>query len=117
MAEWHSIGPQDMLAVGAMQRVEVAGEALLLARLEDGYFATQARCPHLGAQLTRGQLEGEVIVCPAHGSRFDVRTGKCVGWLGELPGVVKSAAQALSKPKDLTTYPVSVRDGQVWVEI
>lgn len=117
MAQWHSIGHEDMLVVGAMKRVDVAGEVLLVARVEDGFFATQGRCPHLRALLTRGRLEGEVVTCPAHGSRFDVRTGKCLDWVEGLPGVVRRAAQALSKPRDLVTFPVRVQDGQVWVKV
>jgi nitrite reductase/ring-hydroxylating ferredoxin subunit len=32
-------------------------------------------CPHAGARLSEGELEGPVLTCPRHGSQFDVRTG------------------------------------------
>lgn len=38
--------------------------------------AAADRCPHAGATLSDGELEGAVVTCPRHGSRFDVRTGE-----------------------------------------
>ncbi len=38
--------------------------------------ALQDVCPHAGATLSTGELEGSVITCPGHGSRFDIRTGE-----------------------------------------
>jgi 3-phenylpropionate/trans-cinnamate dioxygenase ferredoxin subunit len=117
MADWHAIGPEDMLAVGEMTEAEVGDQELLIARLEDGYHATQERCPHMRGHLARGTLDGSVVTCPRHGSRFDVTTGECVDWVEGLPGVVRTVAQAVSNPKDLATYPTRVTDGQVWVEV
>jgi nitrite reductase/ring-hydroxylating ferredoxin subunit len=43
-------------------------------------FAVEDRCPHAGAVLSGGELEGPVLTCPAHGSQFDVRDGdRCRG--------------------------------------
>ncbi len=39
-------------------------------------YAVQDTCPHAGATLSEGALEGSVVTCPRHGSRFDVRTGE-----------------------------------------
>ncbi len=33
-------------------------------------------CPHAGATVSEGALDGSVVTCPAHGSRFDVATGE-----------------------------------------
>ena len=46
MAQWQAVGPEDMLAEGAMQRVDLDTEAILLARVGGVYYATQERCPH-----------------------------------------------------------------------
>ncbi|EHR50199.1 ferredoxin subunit of nitrite reductase and ring-hydroxylating dioxygenase [Saccharomonospora marina XMU15] len=43
-------------------------------------YAIADRCPHAGAQLSTGELDGAVLTCPRHGSQFDVRTGeRCRG--------------------------------------
>lgn len=38
-------------------------------------FAIADVCPHAGATLSTGELDGTVLTCPGHGSRFDVRDG------------------------------------------
>jgi nitrite reductase (NADH) small subunit len=38
-------------------------------------FATQARCPHRDGPLADGLLGGNVLICPLHGRKFDLRTG------------------------------------------
>jgi nitrite reductase/ring-hydroxylating ferredoxin subunit len=39
-------------------------------------YALEDRCPHAGAMLSGGDLEGTVVTCPGHGSQFDVRDGE-----------------------------------------
>jgi nitrite reductase/ring-hydroxylating ferredoxin subunit len=117
MADWQSVGAVDMLAEGAMREVNVGGQTLLLARVQGRYYATQGLCPHLRAHLARGQLRGAVVTCPWHGSQFDVTDGRNLAWIEGLPGLVRSVAQALAKPKGLATFAVKVEDGQVWVKL
>jgi nitrite reductase/ring-hydroxylating ferredoxin subunit len=38
--------------------------------------AVEDRCPHAGATLSEGELEGSIVTCPRHGSQFDVCTGE-----------------------------------------
>jgi nitrite reductase/ring-hydroxylating ferredoxin subunit len=38
-------------------------------------FAMEDTCPHAGFPLSKGQLDGCVVICEAHGWPFDVRTG------------------------------------------
>jgi nitrite reductase/ring-hydroxylating ferredoxin subunit len=116
MEEWIEVGAADMLPSGAMQQVEVQGRDVLLARVGETYYATQARCPHLRARLARGQLEGAIVTCPGHGSTFDVTTGRNVSWIAGLPGLVRDMAQAFSKPQDLEVFAVQVEEGRVWIK-
>jgi cytochrome P450/nitrite reductase/ring-hydroxylating ferredoxin subunit len=63
--------------------VEVAGVAVCVGRLHarldappgDGFVAFQDTCTHEECPLSDGELDGPVVVCPCHGSEFDVRTG------------------------------------------
>ena len=49
---------------------------MLLARAADGSIcAIAATCTHLGGPLDEGQRDGDTVVCPWHGSRFDLRDG------------------------------------------
>jgi nitrite reductase/ring-hydroxylating ferredoxin subunit len=117
MASWIKVGAVDMLPDGAMQEIQAGDQAVLLARVSETYYATQARCPHLRAHLAKGKLDGTIVTCPAHGSTFDVTTGRNLIWVEGLPGLIRGVTQALVKPKDLTTFPVKVEEGQVWISL
>jgi nitrite reductase/ring-hydroxylating ferredoxin subunit len=56
-------------------RVRVGDVDIALYRIDDAVYAMEDACPHAGWPLSRGRLEGCVIVCEAHGWPFDVRTG------------------------------------------
>ncbi|MCP4766559.1 MAG: non-heme iron oxygenase ferredoxin subunit [Gammaproteobacteria bacterium] len=66
----------------------------------DGFFATDGYCSHEDEHLENGIVIDCVIECPLHQGRFDVRSG-----------------QALSAPVcvDLTTWPVKVEEGKVYI--
>ncbi len=116
MALWKAVGDANMLDEGAMTGVEIADQKALLVRIKGEYRAYRAKCPHMGSDLSKGKLEDGVIVCSWHGSRFDALTGKEQEWAPDLPGIVVSLSKIVKSPKDLTSYPVKVEDGQVWID-
>ena len=71
----HEIGPAAEAQEGALRRVEGEGSAVCLGRTAAGWVAFDDTCTHEECSLADGELEGGVIVCPCHGSEFDVRTG------------------------------------------
>ncbi|HEV2768802.1 MAG TPA: Rieske 2Fe-2S domain-containing protein [Solirubrobacteraceae bacterium] len=73
--DWTAVASSGDLQPGEPTSV-VAGDApVLLLRHGDGLHALHDRCSHRGCALSGGQVEGELITCPCHGSRFDVRDG------------------------------------------
>lgn len=91
------------LAAGSMRRVEPAGVPVCLVRLLSGdVHAISDICSHEEIELSDGELDGVDVECPAHGSRFDVRTGEVGGLPAEAP---------------VSTYPVTIVDGEVFVEV
>ena len=57
--------------------LEILGEKFTIYRGEDGIaHITNARCPHRGALMSLGWVEGDGIRCRFHGWRFD-GTGQC----------------------------------------
>jgi 3-phenylpropionate/trans-cinnamate dioxygenase ferredoxin subunit len=76
VAQWTDVAPAAEIAPGASRAAELAGFALLICRVGDEYFAIENECSHTGAELTRGRIRGDCIVCPVHGARFQLRDGK-----------------------------------------
>ncbi|MBX3234889.1 MAG: Rieske (2Fe-2S) protein [Nitrospiraceae bacterium] len=61
---------------GTCRTVDVQGIFLALCNVEGTYRVVDNTCPHAGGPLGEGQLQGELLVCPWHGWRFNVRTGE-----------------------------------------
>ncbi len=73
-----------------------------LVRLDGVVCAFEDVCTHDDGPLGEGEIEGEEIICPRHGARFNMRTGKAV----KLPATA-----------DIETFPARVNGGQVEVDI
>jgi len=56
-------------------QVEVAGQPIALFRKGREVFAIGDTCPHMGAPLSDGYVDGRSVVCPWHGWVFDLKTG------------------------------------------
>jgi 3-phenylpropionate/trans-cinnamate dioxygenase ferredoxin subunit len=63
----------------------------------------------MGADLSRGTLEGKIITCPRHGSKFDITTGESIS--GPKIGFLKLNA------KKEPSYPVKVENGIIKIEV
>lgn len=63
---------------GAVKKVTVGGEEVLLANVGGKYYAIGSVCTHRGGPLDEGTLEGTTITCPWHGGKFDLVTGEVV---------------------------------------
>jgi len=57
--------------------VRVQGEEIAVFKQDGKLCAIQNACPHEGGQLSKGWIEGEAVVCPLHGYKFDLKTGIC----------------------------------------
>lgn len=76
---WFAVAFSDELSRGRVLRRRLMGEDVVIYRTHGGVVrAVEPYCPHLGAHLGYGgKVEGEEIVCPFHGFRYDT-TGACV---------------------------------------
>jgi nitrite reductase/ring-hydroxylating ferredoxin subunit len=55
----------------------VEGRSIVIFNVLGTLYAIDDTCPHAGASLANGKLDGRTVQCPAHGLRFDLLTG-CV---------------------------------------
>jgi nitrite reductase/ring-hydroxylating ferredoxin subunit/uncharacterized membrane protein len=77
--EFVSVGRSADFHEGEMRRVDANGLAVLMVREQSTLRAIVNTCSHAGGPLNEGTLEGEVVTCPWHGSRFSVRDGRVKG--------------------------------------
>ena len=97
-----TVAESGELTEGERLFVEIDDLPIVVFRIAGMLFAIADTCSHDDGPLGDGDLEGYEIICPRHGARFDVRTGKALS----LPAVV-----------DIPAYPVREVDGQIEVGI
>ena len=108
------VGKSGEMENGTMKEILVDERKILLARVDDQYYATDNRCPHMGGNLSQGQLEGTVVTCPKHNSQFDLKNGRVVRWL-KGSGLISVVGKALKSPRPLITYNVKVQDDKIFI--
>lgn len=76
--EFTPVLSEPNLPEGTPVRAEHNGTPILLVRRGSQVYALAETCSHLGGPLSEGKLDGDVIQCPWHGSRFSIRDGRVV---------------------------------------
>ena len=66
------VAPDKPTAIRVDEDLTVA-----ICHVQGTYYALENKCPHKGAPLADGVVEGNLIVCPKHHLKFDVATGRC----------------------------------------
>ena len=112
---FHAVCSTDQIPVGSKAQHSVNGTNVLIHHLEDGFFATSARCTHMGISLKGGKSKDDCVVCPFHRAQFNVRTGEVVKWANFPPGV--QLLNFIRGEKSLATYPTKVEGDQLLVEV
>ncbi len=137
----------DEIPPGERKIVEVEGRSVGVFNIAGEFFSLRNQCPHQGGPLCQGRLsgllksrvpgeyrytrKGEILRCPWHGWEFDVKTGQ--SWWN--PARIRARSYKVSVeiapnedaeaampglekgPYTAETYPVSVKQQRVFVEI
>ncbi|SRR6266508_5732970 len=109
------VGPATELGAGV---VRGAGR-YAVGNANGELFAVTRRCRHLGADLANGSIDRQgCLVCPWHGARYDVATGRMTrgpqGLFAKIPGV-DAGYRLLTKLLPLGRGEVVQREGAVFV--
>ena len=73
------VGSRDDFPEGEMRRVDAGGLPVVILRRAGLLYAMGAVCSHAGGPLNEGKLDGDVVTCPWHHSRFRFADGHVVG--------------------------------------
>ena len=102
MAEFKKVASVTEIQPGTAKLVEIAGKKIAVFNLGGSFYGIDDVCPHRGGPLSEGPIEGESVVCPWHGSSFNIKTG------------------AVEKPparERVTPYNVRVQGSDIEVEV
>jgi len=96
--EFIAVATIDEIKDGERIFIEVDGKPIVIINISNEYFAIEDVCSHDDGPVGEGHIEGYEIICPRHGARFDLRTGRVIA----LPAFV-----------DIPAYPVRVVGDQI----
>jgi len=100
MTEYSRVMGVDQLPSDRGASVEVCGRTVALFLREGRVYALDDMCPHSGGPLSESEVDGGCVVCPWHGARFELDTGRSVGEF---------------VCRDARSYPARIVDGMVEV--
>ena len=120
----------DEIPEGKMKHAEIDGNEILVANTDGKIYALCDRCSHTNAPLSMGNLKDNVVTCPMHGARFDIKTGKKISDptmpsinMDSLPSnlqkYMQHAGQILSRIRtyDQKKYEVKIEGNSVKVQV
>ena len=90
------------VAPGTALKVEADGLTLAVFNVDGEFYVTDDACTHGPGSLSEGYIEGDVVECNFHNGQFNIRTGEVVSPPCMIP---------------MKTYPASVANGKVVIEI
>ncbi len=102
MTEFLKVASLAEIPPGTAKQVIVNGRKIAVVRTGDTVYAVDDTCTHEDESLSAGPVHGDLIVCPKHGSRFHLPTGRVMS----LPAV-----------RPVRTYPVKVEGGDVLLSL
>lgn len=62
-------------ATGQVTVFDIEGTPVALVNVDGALYAFDDTCSHRACPLSEGAMDGPIVTCPCHKSRFDVRTG------------------------------------------
>nr|WP_228014675.1 aromatic ring-hydroxylating dioxygenase subunit alpha [Fortiea sp. LEGE XX443] len=102
---WYWVMPSQNLRIGEVKPVTILGRNLVIYRCQDKRVVIcDAYCPHMGAHLAEGKVEGNELRCFFHHWKFDDQ-GICV----EIPCLDEPL------PIKLKTWPTDEEYGMIWI--
>ena len=103
MGTWKEVATVSEFEKTDRKLVDLGDEKYIgLFKLDDGYFAIDGTCSHEKASLVLGEVSDHEVMCPLHGARFDLRTGRHLS----LPAV-----------RPVGSYPVKLEGDKILVKI
>lgn len=98
---WHAALPEAEFPEEGKLAAKLGAWHVLIARDDDGFHALNDRCTHQASLLSGGRIRRGAVMCPLHGARFEIATGRCIG----------------GTYRDLRMFPVRIVAGVIEVAV
>ena len=102
MSKLIKVAETKEVAPGTGKVVQAEGRSIALFNVAGTFHAIENACTHQGGPLGEGDLAGEIVTCPWHGAKFNVKNG---------------AVLAPPARKGVWSFPVKVQGNDVLVEV
>ena len=76
--EYLPVAPRDEIPLGERIYLELDGKSVVVFNVGGTFYAIGDVCTHDNGPLGDGELDGHQIICPRHGARFDLSSGKAL---------------------------------------
>jgi 3-phenylpropionate/trans-cinnamate dioxygenase ferredoxin subunit len=103
------IATTNEISSGEMKSFIIKDKEILIVNVHGEFFAIDNRCSHMGGNLSDGTLEDDIIICPRHGSRFNVRNGEAI--MGPKILILRL------NTKNLRVYEIEIRENDIMIEL
>ena len=98
---WKKIADKGDVPTGGGKAFKIDGKQIAIFN-QDGYHAMDDLCVHQDGSIAPGKLEGDIVECPLHFWKYNIKTGELVDYLKDIK---------------LETYSVQSRDDGLYVDI
>ena len=79
MGQFIKVGDVSEILPGNAKQIDAGGRTIALFNLKGQFYAIDNSCTHVGGSLASGKIIDEDVICPLHGARFNIPTGKVLG--------------------------------------
>jgi anthranilate 1,2-dioxygenase ferredoxin component len=98
---FHALIAETDFPEGGKFAAKVGGWFVLVAKTDEGLHAVNDRCTHAASKLSTGRIRRGTVMCPLHGARFELASGKCLG----------------GAYRDLRQFPLRIENGMIEVAV
>jgi anthranilate 1,2-dioxygenase ferredoxin component len=98
---WQSVMAEADYPAEGKVATKLGGWHILIAKTDDGLSAVNDRCTHAASLLSTGRIRRGAVMCPLHGARFELASGKCLG----------------GGYRDLRVFPLRIQAGMIEVAV
>lgn len=102
MSQLHKVAEISEVPPGTAVAVDVEGRRIAVFNVDGSFYAIDDTCPHAGAPLSEGDVDGSEVTCPWHNATFDLNDG---------------SVQCPPAEEGVTCYPVQVQGSEIFIAL